>query len=154
ADQLRRTPEAPGVPADRSRRKLGIAIAGVAAFGIAVGVWSQSGIDVGQVDGAAKPATADEGLEAIEPLAGDGEETAGRADVAAAAEPGGEAEDIAALRARAAAGEREEALRGLDALRTSEPDRADVYYALGNILTEMQRWSAAVHAYSVSLTLE
>jgi serine/threonine-protein kinase len=150
ADALRRTPEAPGVPGDRSRRTIGIALAGVAAFGIAVGVWSQSGIDAAQVDDAAKPATAAEGIEAIEPA----EDDAPAVEPEAEAEPGAEAEDIAALRARAAAGEREEALRELDALRTREPGRADVYYALGNILTEMQRWSAAVHAYSVSLTLE
>jgi eukaryotic-like serine/threonine-protein kinase len=62
-----------------------------------------------------------------------------------------EPSDVAKLRSRAARGEVAAAIRGLEALRSKDPKRAAVHYALGNLYAELQRWPAAVDAYSAAL---
>jgi len=65
-----------------------------------------------------------------------------------------EPEVVRRLRVRAGAGDVAGAVRGLEALRKRDPDRAVVQYALGNLYAEMQSWLPAVKAYSAALTLE
>jgi eukaryotic-like serine/threonine-protein kinase len=174
ANALEATPEAGGrVPRHSGRSwRAGLAavlIAGVAGFGL----WATRADSPAAAGGAAapaapqgRPASTSGGASPTPPAGAAATASSARvppadqiaAGSAAAAGASGaapiEGDDVAALRARAAAGEHELALRELDAIRLREPRRADVYYALGVLYTEAQSWQAAASAYSTALTLE
>ncbi|HEU5058640.1 MAG TPA: hypothetical protein VFU21_19035, partial [Kofleriaceae bacterium] len=82
---------------------------------------------------------------------------AGGADMDFEPEPAGgvppEPEDIARIRARAARGARTSAIRALEQLRTRSPERAEVHYALGNLMAEAMWWTDAVESYRMALAL-
>jgi hypothetical protein len=61
---------------------------------------------------------------------------------------------VTRLRARAASGDRRGAARGLERLRSRNPDRADIDYALGNLYAELNAWRPSVDAYASALRLE
>lgn len=63
-------------------------------------------------------------------------------------------DDVGRLRRRAEAGDRRNAARQLERLRTRSPDRADVAYALGNLYAELNAWRPSVDAYAAALRLE
>jgi eukaryotic-like serine/threonine-protein kinase len=65
-----------------------------------------------------------------------------------------EPEDVIDLRERAARGERRAAVRGLERLRSRDPRRPEVSYALGNLYAELNAWRPSVEAYAEALRLE
>jgi eukaryotic-like serine/threonine-protein kinase len=64
-----------------------------------------------------------------------------------------EPEDITRIRARAARGARTSAIRALEQLRTRSPERAEVHYALGNLMAEAMWWTDSVESYRMALAL-
>jgi len=62
--------------------------------------------------------------------------------------------DVTRMRARAAGGDPQGAARALKRLRARDPDRADVYYALGNLYAELNGWRPSVDYYARALRLE
>jgi eukaryotic-like serine/threonine-protein kinase len=65
-----------------------------------------------------------------------------------------EPEDVVLLREQAARGEGRAAVRGLERLRSREPRRAEVSYALGNLYAELNAWRPSVEAYAEALRLD
>ncbi|HKE18820.1 MAG TPA: hypothetical protein VKB80_28290, partial [Kofleriaceae bacterium] len=64
-----------------------------------------------------------------------------------------EPDDVARARARAAQGETRSAVRTLEKLRSRNPRRPEVYYALGNLYAELNAWRPSVEAYGSALEL-
>jgi eukaryotic-like serine/threonine-protein kinase len=64
-----------------------------------------------------------------------------------------EPDDVARLRERAAQGEGRNAVRALERLRSRNPRRPEVHYALGNIYAELNAWRPSVDAYARALEL-
>ena len=64
-----------------------------------------------------------------------------------------EPEDVTRIRARATRGARTSAIRALEQLRTRAPERAEVHYALGNLMAEAMWWTDSVEAYRMALAL-
>ena len=62
--------------------------------------------------------------------------------------------DVARLRQRFAGGDRRGSVRQLERLRAREPDRAEIYYALGNLYAELNAWKPSVEAYGNALRIE
>jgi eukaryotic-like serine/threonine-protein kinase len=62
-------------------------------------------------------------------------------------------EDVARIRQRAARGARTSAIRALEQIRLRSPERAEVHYALGNLMSEAMWWTDAVEAYRMALAL-
>jgi hypothetical protein len=72
---------------------------------------------------------------------------------AATADVPPEPEDVARIRQRAARGARTSAIRALEQIRLRSPERAEVHYALGNLMAEALWWTDAVEAYRMALAL-
>jgi len=64
-----------------------------------------------------------------------------------------EPDDVARIRARAERGARTSAIRALEQIRTRSPERAEVHYALGNLMADSMWWNDAVEAYRMALAL-
>ena len=62
--------------------------------------------------------------------------------------------DIARLRARASDGDRRSVVRALERIRSRDPKRPEVHYALGNLYAELNAWRPSVEAYDEALKLE
>ncbi|HWM88656.1 MAG TPA: serine/threonine-protein kinase [Kofleriaceae bacterium] len=62
--------------------------------------------------------------------------------------------DVARLRSRAAAGDQRGAVRALERMRSREPRRPAVYYALGNLYAELNAWRPSVESYAGALRLQ
>ena len=64
-----------------------------------------------------------------------------------------EPEDVVRIRERAARGGRTSAIRALEQIRARSPERAEVHYALGNLMAESMWWTDSVEAYRMALAL-
>ena len=113
----------------------------------------------------APPSTAPAAVAGAEPAAPDAGTAAGAPPAAAPAAPAAaddppapapvaEANDIARIRAHAAAGDRRGALHALQILSQREPRRADLHYTLATFYAEDRTWPDAVDQYAAALALD
>ena len=144
APVLAPAPRAPTASPPISAAKRRRAITAAAAVG-GLAVLLAIGLFFGSDDGGAAGAK----VVAIDASAG--------ADMDFAPEPAGavppEPEDVARIRARAARGSRTSAIRALEQIRTRSPERAEVHYALGNLMADSMWWTDSVEAYRMALAL-
>ncbi len=144
APVLAPAPRAPSVapPMSAARRRRAItAAAAVGGLAVLLAIGLFFGSDNGDAAGA-KVAAIDASV---------------AADMDFAPEPAGavppEPEDVARIRARAARGARTSAIRALEQIRMRSPERAEVHYALGNLMAESMWWTDSVEAYRMALAL-
>jgi len=155
AKALENTPEHRGPEASRAGRGVLMAT-GAAIAAAAIGIfmwWSQRGSETQPERRPSAVAPRKVKKHAPRPTARPSEKATSADASAPVDQPPSQRDDVARLRALAASGDRAGAIRGLDALRRSEPRRADVYYVLGALYTETQAWKNAVEAYSTALAL-
>jgi eukaryotic-like serine/threonine-protein kinase len=137
-------PRAPSVTAPISaagRRRAITAAAAVGGLAVLLAIGLFFGSDDGDAAGA-KVVAIDAGADAdmdFEPVAAGGLPP--------------EPEDVARIRARAVRGARTSAIRALEQIRTRSPERAEVHYALGNLMAESMWWTDSVEAYRMALAL-
>jgi len=144
APMLAPAPRAPSVTAPLSAARRRRAITAAAAVG-GLAILLAIGLFFGSDDGDAR------GAKSVPIDAG------AAADMDFAPEPAGavpaEPDDIARIRARASRGARTSAIRALEQIRLRSPERAEVHYALGNLMSESMWWTDAVEAYRMALAL-
>ena len=128
-------------PARRSRGVLiTAAVVGGVALVLVIGLAAESG-GGGGGDAAAKATQLDAGAPPAMEFA---PEAAGTAE---------EPPDVARLRARARQGGMTGAIRALEQMRARQPERAEVHYALGNLMCDALWWQDAMEAYRMALAL-
>ena len=138
-------PRAPSVsaPISAARRRRAItAAAAVGGLAILLAIGLFFGSDDGDAAGA-KVVAIDAG--------GAGADMEFAPEQAGAVPP--EPDDVARIRARATRGARTSAIRALEQIRMRSPERAEVHYALGNLMAESMWWTDAVEAYRMALAL-